>query len=209
VDYRIPWTCSTTEEPGHRYAQRPEVGRVLRSDSADSEQGTLVSKRSLSISRDDVADFMILCLQAEFIKKYVPEDAHLYLIGHSIGAWFVLNLLKDNDIDKRVQKCYLLFPTIEYLAETRNGVFFNNFVGFYMSIVSMILILLIIIFLIIIFLFSDIICGTSFDFSVLDLHNNVSSDSTNVFDTYFRYVLWHPNQIRQGGSRNAGSESLA
>jgi len=55
VDHRIRWTCSTTREPGHRYAQRPEVDRVLRSDSADSKQGTLVSKHSLSISRDNVA----------------------------------------------------------------------------------------------------------------------------------------------------------
>jgi len=67
--------------------------------------------------------------KAEFIKKYIPEDAHLHIIGHSIGAWIVLNLLKNNDIDKRIQRCYLIFPTIEYMAETRNGVFFNNFVS--------------------------------------------------------------------------------
>ncbi|KAL6256301.1 hypothetical protein P5V15_012418 [Pogonomyrmex californicus] len=67
--------------------------------------------------------------KAEFIKKYVPEDAHLHIIGHSIGAWFVLNLLKDKDINKRIQRCYLLFPTIEYMAETRNGIFFNIFIS--------------------------------------------------------------------------------
>lgn len=64
-----------------------------------------------------------------FIKKYVPEDAHLHLVGHSIGAWFTLNLLKDSDIDKRIRKCYLLFPTIEYMAETPNGMLFNNFIS--------------------------------------------------------------------------------
>lgn len=67
--------------------------------------------------------------KAEFIKKYVPEDAHLHIIGHSIGAWFVLNLLKDSDIDRRIRRCYLLFPTIEYMAETRNGMFFNTFLS--------------------------------------------------------------------------------
>lgn len=71
---------------------------------------------------------IILCWQVEFIKRYVPEDAHLHIIGHSIGAWCVLNLLKNKDIEKRIQKCYLLFPTIEYMAETRNGIVFNNFV---------------------------------------------------------------------------------
>lgn len=64
----------------------------------------------------------------EFIKKYVPEDAQLHLVGHSIGAWLVLNLLKDSDIDRRTKKCYLLFPTIEHMAESCNGRIFLNYV---------------------------------------------------------------------------------
>ncbi|XP_071649079.1 lipid droplet-associated hydrolase [Temnothorax longispinosus] len=67
--------------------------------------------------------------KAEFIRRYIPEDAHLYLVGHSIGAWLVLNLLKNDDIERRIRRCYLLFPTIEYMAETRNGRFFNNFIS--------------------------------------------------------------------------------
>ena len=65
----------------------------------------------------------------EFIKKYVPEDAKLHLVGHSIGCWMVLNMLKDDSICKRVAKCYLLFPTIERMAETRNGLFFTRIVS--------------------------------------------------------------------------------
>ncbi|CAK9803895.1 Lipid droplet-associated hydrolase [Anthophora plagiata] len=60
----------------------------------------------------------------DFIKKYVPEDARLHLIGHSIGCWMILNLLKDDSIAKKVAKCYLLFPTIEHMAESSNGWFF-------------------------------------------------------------------------------------
>ncbi|KAM0737473.1 Lipid droplet-associated hydrolase [Formica fusca] len=67
--------------------------------------------------------------KVEFIKKYIPEDAQLHLIGHSIGAWFVLNLLKNNDINKRIKKCYMLFPTVEYMAESRNGIFFCSCVS--------------------------------------------------------------------------------
>ncbi|XP_076246081.1 lipid droplet associated hydrolase sturkopf isoform X2 [Calliopsis andreniformis] len=62
----------------------------------------------------------------EFIKKYVPEDARLHLIGHSIGAWLVLNMLKDDSISKRVAKCYLLFPTIEHMAASPNGWFYTT-----------------------------------------------------------------------------------
>ncbi|XP_043261857.1 lipid droplet-associated hydrolase [Colletes gigas] len=65
----------------------------------------------------------------EFIKKYAPEDAKLHLIGHSIGCWIILNMLKDVLISRRVAKCYLLFPTIENIAETRNGWFFTRVVS--------------------------------------------------------------------------------
>ncbi|XP_050460389.1 lipid droplet-associated hydrolase [Cataglyphis hispanica] len=67
--------------------------------------------------------------KVEFIKKYIPEDAQLHLIGHSIGAWFVLNLLKNNDINGRIKKCYMLFPTVEYMADSPNGILFCNFVS--------------------------------------------------------------------------------
>ncbi|XP_053989792.1 lipid droplet-associated hydrolase [Hylaeus volcanicus] len=65
----------------------------------------------------------------EFIQKYVPEDAKVHLIGHSIGCWMILNILKDNSISKRVAQCYLLFPTIEHMATTRNGLFFTQVVS--------------------------------------------------------------------------------
>ncbi|KAG7211998.1 hypothetical protein KM043_011193 [Ampulex compressa] len=64
----------------------------------------------------------------EFIKKYVPEDGKIHIIGHSIGAWLALNMLKDDLIAKRVVKCYLIFPTIERMAESRNGQIFINIV---------------------------------------------------------------------------------
>ncbi|KAL0131786.1 hypothetical protein PUN28_002971 [Cardiocondyla obscurior] len=67
--------------------------------------------------------------KAEFIKRYIPEDVHLHLIGHSIGAWMVLKLLKDKDIERRIRRCYLLFPTIEYMAETRNGLLFTTVIS--------------------------------------------------------------------------------
>ncbi|CAK9796862.1 Lipid droplet-associated hydrolase [Anthophora quadrimaculata] len=64
----------------------------------------------------------------DFINKYVPEDGRLHLIGHSIGCWMILNLLKDDSIAKKVTKCYMLFPTIEHMAETNNGWYFTKIV---------------------------------------------------------------------------------
>lgn len=59
--------------------------------------------------------------KAAFIRTYVPADVKIHLIGHSIGAWMVLELLKLDDIRERVAHNYLLFPTIERMAETIPG----------------------------------------------------------------------------------------
>lgn len=42
----------------------------------------------------------------------------------------MLNLLKNHDINGRIRRCYLLFPTVEYMAKSRNGMFFCNCVSF-------------------------------------------------------------------------------
>ncbi|KXJ69269.1 hypothetical protein RP20_CCG028031 [Aedes albopictus] len=57
----------------------------------------------------------------DFIRKYVPADVKIHLIGHSIGCYLALELLKIPDISERIQHCYFLFPTIERMADARNG----------------------------------------------------------------------------------------
>ncbi|KAF7286822.1 hypothetical protein GWI33_003879 [Rhynchophorus ferrugineus] len=53
----------------------------------------------------------------EFFNKYVPENAQVYLIGHSIGAYMCLEILENISIKNKVENAYLLFPTIEYMAD--------------------------------------------------------------------------------------------
>ncbi|XP_068143360.1 LOW QUALITY PROTEIN: lipid droplet-associated hydrolase [Drosophila tropicalis] len=62
----------------------------------------------------------------EFITKYVPNDVKIHLIGHSIGAWMILQLLQEQSIRKRIKKCYLLFPTVERMMESPNGWIFTK-----------------------------------------------------------------------------------
>ncbi|XP_066583181.1 lipid droplet-associated hydrolase [Prorops nasuta] len=64
--------------------------------------------------------------KTEFIKKYIPANAKVHLIGHSIGAWFSINLLKDSIVRDKIAKCYLLFPTIEHMAKSPNGRFLTS-----------------------------------------------------------------------------------
>ncbi|KAG8238762.1 hypothetical protein J437_LFUL017857 [Ladona fulva] len=60
----------------------------------------------------------------EFITKFLPDNIPINVIGHSIGCKIILELLKDEEVNFRLQKNILLFPTVERLAETPNGKFF-------------------------------------------------------------------------------------
>lgn len=69
-------------------------------------------------------------IQAEFIRRYIPADVKIILIGHSIGSYMSIELLKFEDINRRIQHAYFLFPTFEYMADTPNGKLLTNFLGF-------------------------------------------------------------------------------
>lgn len=56
----------------------------------------------------------------EFIEKFVPDDVKLHLIGHSIGSKICLELVKQFKT-KHNAAAYLLFPTLERMAETPSG----------------------------------------------------------------------------------------
>ncbi|XP_018324799.1 lipid droplet-associated hydrolase [Agrilus planipennis] len=59
----------------------------------------------------------------EFVKKYVPENARVYFIGHSVGAYIITELLKIPTVSQKVLGNYFLFPTVEYIGDTPNGRF--------------------------------------------------------------------------------------
>lgn len=56
----------------------------------------------------------------EFIRKHVPTETSLVLVGHSIGCDIILEIMKRNPKIK-VLKAILLFPTIERMAQTPQG----------------------------------------------------------------------------------------
>lgn len=59
------------------------------------------------------------------MEKYVPSDVKIHLIGHSISAWMIIQILKNYPgFHSRIQHAYLLFPTIERMATSPNGLFF-------------------------------------------------------------------------------------
>lgn len=66
--------------------------------------------------------------QRDFVEKYIPKNTKIHLIGHSVGSYMILELLKDKVFNSKVVSVNLLFPAIEYMAETPNGKMLANFV---------------------------------------------------------------------------------
>ncbi|KAM8953243.1 lipid droplet-associated hydrolase [Pelodytes ibericus] len=55
-----------------------------------------------------------------FLKQYVPIDTTLVLIGHSIGCYIILEMMK-RATDLKIKQSVLLFPTIERMAQSPQG----------------------------------------------------------------------------------------
>jgi len=73
-----------------------------------------------------------------YISDYIPVGKSLILIGHSIGCCMILQMLSSstsNSLVKfcshNVQKCYLLFPTIERMALSPNGQFLTPLLKYF------------------------------------------------------------------------------
>lgn len=54
-----------------------------------------------------------------FIQAYIPAHVRLTLIGHSVGARIITDLLREApNLGPSVRGCYLLFPTLERIRNT-------------------------------------------------------------------------------------------
>ncbi|KAJ8713951.1 hypothetical protein PYW08_007571 [Mythimna loreyi] len=67
----------------------------------------------------------------DLLNNYFDKRAKLHVIGHSIGAWMLMELLHKNDhLIERLSSVNLLFPTLQKFAATKNGKLVNNFVKY-------------------------------------------------------------------------------
>lgn len=55
----------------------------------------------------------------------MPKNARIHFLGHSIGSHIILKLMEIESINKRVVNCYYLFPAIDNMKSTRNGLLFK------------------------------------------------------------------------------------
>ncbi|XP_068626554.1 lipid droplet-associated hydrolase isoform X2 [Battus philenor] len=65
----------------------------------------------------------------DLLENYIDGDSKLHFIGHSIGSWFTIELLVNNDhLYNRTLSVNLLFPTIQRMAQSKNGLWLNKYV---------------------------------------------------------------------------------
>ena len=67
-----------------------------------------------------------------FVYNFLPPDSELILIGHSVGAFMILEIMNRLHHTQRILKGILLFPTIERVTKTSNGRFWTT-VASYMA----------------------------------------------------------------------------
>jgi pimeloyl-ACP methyl ester carboxylesterase len=61
----------------------------------------------------------------DLIDRIPDQIKKIHAIGHSVGSWIIIDLLrKSPKFDQKVQKCYLMFPTVEKIAQSKSGKFF-------------------------------------------------------------------------------------
>ncbi|KAJ8781742.1 hypothetical protein J1605_010726 [Eschrichtius robustus] len=72
----------------------------------------------------EIKDIYGLCGQGEyklaFLRTDVPKEMKLVVIGHSVGCYFSLQILKHGP-ELPIIRCFLLFPAIERMTESPNS----------------------------------------------------------------------------------------
>lgn len=80
----------------------------------------MVDDTSLAAERDVFGINGQIEHKLAFLRRYVPRETSLVLVGHSIGCYIILDMMK-RDPELKVLKAVMLFPTIERMALSPQG----------------------------------------------------------------------------------------
>ena len=67
----------------------------------------------------------------KFLEGYISTHSKIILIGHSIGAYVILNLLRTCQRASDITKAFLLFPTVERMAISPSGRYVTPLVTYF------------------------------------------------------------------------------
>lgn len=102
-DYRHPvWAVS-------------HAGHCAPPDSMDMVEDSSATEHSDAFGLNGQVEHKLA-----FIRTHVPEGTNLILVGHSIGCYIILEMMKRSP-ELKVMKSIMLFPTIERMAQTPQG----------------------------------------------------------------------------------------
>ncbi|CAI5456249.1 unnamed protein product [Caenorhabditis angaria] len=65
----------------------------------------------------------------DFVKEYLPRGQRVYMLGHGMGAYMLLSILPYIKDDFHLRKAVCLFPAIERISETPNGIRLRKFIS--------------------------------------------------------------------------------
>ncbi|KAK6760219.1 hypothetical protein RB195_021637 [Necator americanus] len=57
----------------------------------------------------------------DFVREHLPKAQKVYIVGHSIGSYMMLRILPYIKDDFNIKKAIGLFPTVEKMADSPNG----------------------------------------------------------------------------------------
>ncbi|GAA5861136.1 hypothetical protein JCM3774_002202 [Rhodotorula dairenensis] len=96
------------------------IGHLGHTPSATSAERRGFKPNAQATLEDQVADKVAYVDELAETYRFGEEDApKLVLLGHSIGAWIGLQVLKERP--SLVTSVHALFPTISHMAQTPNG----------------------------------------------------------------------------------------
>lgn len=111
--YDVAVVSHAGHSPGH--IRRPlNDGRQIESDPSVGDFDVNDQEEDWYSLEDQISH------KLEYIRKRASSKDSLFLVGHSIGSWMILQMLQQLE-PSRVKKVALLFPTIEKMRVTPNG----------------------------------------------------------------------------------------
>lgn len=110
--YDVAVVSHAGHSPGH--TRRPLNDGGQKGDRSVGDSGMNNQGKDWYSLEDQISH------KLEYIRKYSSNKDSLFLVGHSIGSWMILQMLQQLE-PSRVKKVALLFPTIEKMGVTPNG----------------------------------------------------------------------------------------
>ena len=106
--------------PAEDYSANPDQNCLSVDDNETKEANSLPLSLKEQIAHKN-----------KFLEDHISTHSRIILIGHSIGAYVILNLLKTCQRVSDITKAFLLFPTVERMAISPSGRYVTPFVTYF------------------------------------------------------------------------------